>query len=57
MPKKIAPSPRPQTHFELVPLELVVKIAAIDTPFELTPALAQPVAKPLPPESPKRTKR
>lgn len=55
MPKKNAPSPKPQTHFELVPLEVVVKIAAMDTPFELT--LVEPNVYPSPPESPPRTKK
>jgi len=49
MPKKNAPSPQPQTHFELVPLEVVAKIAAIDTPFELTRPLT--LDQPSPPKS------
>ncbi len=53
MPKKNAPSPQPQTHFELVPLELVVKIAAIDKP--LAPVLA--IGHPSPRKSPPRSKK
>jgi len=32
MPKKKAPALKPKTHFEVVPLEVVEKIAALDTP-------------------------
>jgi hypothetical protein len=45
-----------QTHFELVPVEVVVKIAAVDTPSELAPAPAQRIVQPPPPKSPSRTK-
>ena len=45
MPKQNFRSPKPQTHFEQVPLEVVVKIADIDTPIELEPA-------PRPPDQP-----
>jgi len=47
--KKNAPSLKPQTHFEQVPLEVVAKIAEIDTPFELTPAPDEPAIQPTPP--------
>jgi hypothetical protein len=56
MPKQKAPFPKPQTHFETVPLEVVVKIAEIDTPFELTPVLVETVQQP-PPKTPSRTKK
>jgi len=46
MPKKNAPSTKPQLHFEQVPLEVVAKIAEIDTPFELTRAPAKPAIQP-----------
>ena len=46
--KKNAASPKPQTHFEQVPLEVVVKVAAIDPPLELTPSLVEPVVPPKP---------
>ena len=55
MSKKNAPSLQPQTHFELVPLDVVVKIAAIDKPLELT--LVKPNVHPSPPESPPRSKK
>jgi hypothetical protein len=48
MPKKIAAPSKLQTHFEQVPVEVVVKVAEIDTPLELTPAPSQP-ANPLTP--------
>ena len=54
MPKKNAPSGKPQLHFEQVPLEVVAKIAAIDTPFELTRAQAEPAIQPTPPPKKKR---
>jgi hypothetical protein len=56
MPKKKAPSAKPQTHFEQVPLEVVAKVAALDTPSQLTPARAGPVEQPSPPRPPKRNK-
>jgi hypothetical protein len=55
--KKKAASPKPQTHFEQVPLEVVVKVAAIDTPFELTPSLVEPVVPPSPSKPNRRTKK
>ena len=54
MPKKITPSQKPQLHFEQVPLEVVAKIADFDTPFELTPAPAEPEIQPTPPLLKKR---
>jgi hypothetical protein len=55
MPKKNAPSPQPQTHFELVPLEVVAKIAAIDAPFEVAPVLT--LVQPSQPKPPPQTKK
>ena len=54
MPKKNAPSQKPQLHYEQVPLEVVAKIADIDTPYELTPAPAEPAIQPTPPLLKKR---
>jgi hypothetical protein len=57
MPKKNAPSPQPQTHFETVPLEVVAKIAEIDTPLELTRAPVESTVQPPPPKPASRTKK
>ena len=56
MLKPKAPSPQKQTYFEKVPLEVVVKIAEIDTPFELTPVLVE-VVQPPPPKFPSHPKK
>ena len=56
MPKKNGLSVKPQTHFEQVPLEVVVKVATIDPPLELTPSLVEPVVSPSPPKPIRRSK-
>jgi len=56
MPKQKAPPPEKQTYFEKVPLEVVVKTAEIDTPFELTPVVVEIVPQSQP-KSPSRTKK
>ena len=57
MPKQKAQFPQKHTHFEKVPLEVVVKIAVIDPPLERTPALVEPIPQPSPPTPQSRTRK
>ena len=57
MSKQKAQFPKKQTHFEKVPLEVVMRIAAIDAPLERTPALVEPIPQPSPPTPPSRTRK
>jgi hypothetical protein len=42
MPKKPAPAAKPQTHFEQVPVEVVAKVASLDTPLRASSTAVEP---------------
>ena len=57
MSQQKAQFPQKQTHFEKVPLEVVMKIATIDAPLERRPAVVEPIPQPSPPTPPSRTRK
>ena len=57
MSQQKAQFPQKQTHFEKVPLEVVMKIAAIDAPLERRPAVVEPIPQSSPPTPQSRTRK